>query len=198
MHNPNLKLTSQNSTIILIEFQKTWTKKGIFYNLIKKEYESRNVLSNTITLLEKAREKSITIIHAPLIIDKEDKLQYKKMPFLPKLLKRFTKGTWKSEFTEGIYRPKDKVASGRYAFDATKGSDLEEIIIKGDYKNLLFCGFTTDHCVSDTMETLINKGYNCILVSDCTATTSRKKQKEVERKYNTISSADVIKVFLGN
>jgi nicotinamidase-related amidase len=193
MNKHNLKITSQNSVFILIEFQKTWTKKGIFHKLIKKEYESRNVLLNTINLLEKARKNDIKVIHAPLIIDKKNKFQYKKMPFLPKLLKRFTYGTWKAEFTKGVFYPNDKVVKGRFAFDATKGSNLEEILIEGNYENLFFCGFTTDHCVSDTMESLIKKKYNCMLVSDCTATMSHSKQVDVEKKYNTMLSQEIIK-----
>jgi len=48
---------NNNIAILLIEFQKTWTKKGIFSWLVRKEYESRNVLTNTINLVEKSRKK---------------------------------------------------------------------------------------------------------------------------------------------
>ena len=102
MNNLNLNINSKNSAVILIEFQKTWTEKGIFYNLIKNEYNSRNVLSNTIKLLEATRRKNIQVIQVPFIIDKSDKKNYTKYPLLPKLLKRFTRGTWKEELIPRI------------------------------------------------------------------------------------------------
>lgn len=184
----------KKSAIILIEFQKTWTEKGFFYNLIKKEYESRNVLSNTLSLLETVRKNNLAVIQAPLILDKRNKAQYKRVPFLPKFFNRFTKGTWKAEFTPGVYHVQDIVVTGRTAFDATVDSNLEEILEDGKYENLFFCGFTTDHCVGETMEALEEK-YNCILVADCTATRSAKRQERTEQKYKTVSSHDIIEAL---
>ena len=63
----------------------------------------------------------------------------------------FTKGTWKAEFTEGILDSTDIVIEGRYGFDACKGSNLEKKLIDNKIKTVLVCGFTTDHCVKETM-----------------------------------------------
>ena len=182
----------KNSTaILLIEFQKTWTEKGIFYKLIKKEYLSRNVLSNTNELISAARAKGVKVIQAPLILDKADKERYKKTPFPARLLKRFTKGTWKAEFTEGISEKTDIVVRGRCGFDACEGSDLEQLLKENGIKNVYVCGFTTDHCVKETMNSLLDKGFNCILVSDCTATKNNKLQKKIENEFETVSSKKV-------
>lgn len=185
----------ENTAIVVIEFQKTWTEKGFLNWLIKEEYESRNVLKNTTNLIRKARTLGFHIIQAPLILDKEDKERYKKIPFPPKLFRGFTKGTWKEEFTEGIYDKIDVVVKGRCGFDATECSNLEEILEQKGIKNIFFCGFTTDHCVELTMKTLISKGYNCILVTDCTATRNAAIQKKVENRNKTMTSLDVIKLF---
>ncbi len=195
MRNSTGELPPQNTAVVLIEFQKTWTEKGLFYRLIKKEYNSRKVLNNTLNLLSAARKHGYAIIQAPFIIDKNDKKRYKQIPFLPKALKRFTKGTWKAEFTDGIYQKSDIVIEGRIAFDACEGSNLEEILNKNKIKSLLFCGFTTDQCVELTMKTLISKGYDCILVSDCTATLNHSIQKKVEKRNRTMTSAEAIEFF---
>ncbi|VAW17572.1 hypothetical protein MNBD_BACTEROID01-709 [hydrothermal vent metagenome] len=183
----------EGTAILLIEFQKTWTEKGIFYKLIKKEYLSRNVLGNTVGLITAAREKGIKIIQAPLILDKEDRERYKETPFPARLLKRFTKGTWKAEFTDGVYNTTDIVVKGRCGFDACEGSDLEQILKESGIKNVYVCGFTTDHCVKATMNSLIDKGFNCILVSDCTAAKNNKLQKKIEKEFKIISSKQLIK-----
>jgi len=174
---------NKNSAILLIEFQKTWTKQGIFRWLIKKEYESRNILKNTIKLITEARDKGIEVIQAPLILDKDDK-NYKKTPFPARLLNCFTKGTWKAEFTDDIYEKSDIVAQGRYAFDACKGSNLEKLLKENKIEKIFICGFTTSHCVKETMDSLINKGFDCVLVSDCTADMSHKLQKKIEKEFN--------------
>lgn len=185
-------MNKENTAILLIEFQKTWTEKGIFYRLIKKEYLSRNVLDNTKELISSARKKGIKIIQAPLILDKADKERYKKTPFPARLLKRFTKGTWKAEFTDGIYNTTDILIQGRYGFDACEGSDLEQRLKENEIKNVYVCGFTTDHCVKETMNSLMGKGFNCILVSDCTATKNNKLQKRIEAEFEAILSNEVI------
>ena len=184
-------IQNENTAILLIEFQKTWTEKGIFHKLIKKEYIKRNVLENTENLVSVAREKRLKIIQAPLILDKSSE-NYKKTPFPARLLRRFTKGTWKSEFTNGIYENTDFVIEGRYGFDATEGSNIEEILKKNNIKTIFVCGFTTDHCVKETMNSLIEKGFNCIMVSDCTATKNNKLQNKIENEFTVITSEQLI------
>ena len=126
-----------------------------------------------------------------MILDRADKERYKKTPFPARLFKRFTKGTWKAGFTDGIYDTTDIVVRGRYGFDACEGSDLEQRLEENGVKDVYVCGFTTDHCVKETMNSLIGKGFNCIMVSDCTATKNNKLQKKTEAEFETITSIDI-------
>jgi len=185
------KVEFNQAAVLLIEFQKTWTEKGIFNNIIKNEYVQRNVLSNTKKVIQKAREKGIKVIQAPLILDKTD-VNYKKTPLPARLLKQFTVDTWKSEFTDEIYDNSDIVIKGRYGFDATEGSDLEQQLKLNNIKTVYICGFTTDHCVRETMNSLIAKGFVCIMISDCSATKNSKLQKKIEDEFSIISSNELI------
>lgn len=183
----------KDTAIVVIEFQKSWTDKGFFNWLIKKELSKNDVVKKTSALLKKARKQSVKIIQAPLLIDKNSE-NYKKMPFPARLFKQLTKGTWKAEFTEGIYEKTDLVAEGRYGFDATKGSNLLGLLHDNKIKTVYVCGFTTDHCVKETMDTLIEKGYKCYLVSDCTAARNSKLQEQIERQFDTVNSYEVMKL----
>jgi nicotinamidase-related amidase len=188
-----------DSAILLIEFQKTWTEKGIFKSIIKNELKRQNTLENTKKLIDKARSNNIKIIQAPLILDKSDKKKYKKTPLPARLFNRFTKGTWKAEFTEGIYnKDSDILVIGRYGFDACKGSNLEELLKLYQVKKVYICGFTTDHCVKETMTSLINKGFDCVMVSNCTATRNIKLQRKIENNFTVITSQELIKTILPN
>jgi len=185
-------LNNSKIAILVVEFQKTWTERSFFHKLIKKEYESKNVYQNTKQLLEVARKNGLTIIQSPFILDKNDKEKYNKIPFLPKLFGQFTANTWRAEYTDGIFNKSDFEVKGRTAFDNTVDSNLQEILKENKINKIYFVGFTTDHCVAETMDTLISDGYECILVSDCTAARNSKIQQKIENKYTSIKSRQII------
>jgi nicotinamidase-related amidase len=179
-----MSINKGSLAIVLIEFQKQWTEKGFYYRLIERQLKSRKVLENTHRLIKNARDKGIAVIHAPLIIDPKNKKGW--LAHLTRG-KVFTKGSWKSEITEGLYERGDLIVEGRYSFDAFKGSDFEELLKNNCLETLYFCGFTTDQCVAKTMKAALDKGYKCYLVSDCTAATNEAKQKKIEKKFHGIA-----------
>jgi nicotinamidase-related amidase len=139
-----------------------------------------------------ARKQGIKIIHAPLIIDPRKKKGW--LAFLT-FGKVFTKETWKSKISDGLFEKGDLLVKGRYAFDAFIGSDLETILKENNLENVFICGFTTDQCVAKTMNTMINKRFNAYLVSNCTATINDFFQKRTEKKFadKIVNSDDIVK-----
>lgn len=177
-----MKNEVSNISIVLIEFQKQWTEKGILHNKIKKELEGRSILENTRNLVSKSREYGIKIIHAPLIINpKKKKGWYARLTFG----KFFTKDTWKSQMTPGLYKEGDTIVKGRYSFDAFVGSDLEESLKINQINTLYLCGFTTNQCIRRTMNTALKKGFTAFFLTDCTAAFNEKKQRKIENLFQT-------------
>jgi len=77
------------------------------------------------------------------------------------------------------------------------GSNLKEILKQNGIEKVYFAGFTTDHCVAETMETLISDGYDCVLISDCTAARNSKLQEKIEAEYPCATSSQMIEEFAG-
>jgi len=185
----------QNIVILVVEFQKTWTQDSFFHTLIKKEYHSRRVYANSIALLDIAREYQIPIIQSPFIIDKSHKETYRKIPFLPKFLGQFKANTWRAEYTDGIYKEGDYEVTGRTAFDNTIDSNLIDILKELDTKTVYIMGFTTDHCVAETIDSLKILGYEVVLISDATATFNHATQRKMEERYISIDSTSLIETI---
>ena len=174
--------TPENTAIVVLEFQKQWTEPvfpKFYHKMIRKEYESRNVYDNTRQLLAMSRKADYPVVQAPLIIDPKNKKG--KFAWIT-MGKVFTKGHKKSEFTDGIVEVGDHIIAGRYGFDGFLGSDLESTLKGVGAKNLLFCGFTTEHCVDITMEAAEKRGFTAWIIPECTATKNARLQAKTEKK----------------
>ncbi|MDR2409957.1 MAG: cysteine hydrolase [Bacteroidales bacterium] len=190
--NNSKQVELDNTVLVLNEFQNQWTKRGLYHWLIKRELKKRNVVDNTLELLKHWRSKNLMVIHAPIIQDPKNK-----KGFLAHISDAgfFTKGTWKAEFTEGTYVEGDIVLEGRYTFNVFEGSDFEDILNSMNVKTFLICGFTTSLCIKMTVEAAKKKGYDFIIINDCSATFTGWLQKLFDRKFkdNIVHSDEVIK-----
>lgn len=152
----------------------------MYTRLIRGQLASRGVVENTLRLLEYARDEGLMVVHAPLVIDPKDR-----RTLLARITfgRVFTSGRWCSEIPEEFLREGDVVVTGRYGFDAFRGSDLNEVLRRGGVERVYVCGFTTDLCVSRALEGLEERGYRGFLVSDCTATFCSFLQRRAERRF---------------
>ena len=192
----DVQFDNEETAIVLVEFQKQWTERGLLHRLIKGQLASRNVVKNTRRLVTTAREHGVTIIHAPLILDPHNKKGWLAYPTLGRF---FTKDSWKSELVPGVFEDGDPIAARGYynyqAFDAFYKSELEQTLAEHNIQTMFICGFATDQCPAKTMKTAIRKGISPYLVGDCTATFLGFLQTRAESKENgarTVTSQEVM------
>ncbi|NOY06647.1 MAG: cysteine hydrolase [Chlorobi bacterium] len=179
-----MEINKGETAIVLVEFQKQWTEKGLFNRLIRKQLETRDVVERTRRLVKEARERGVTIIHAPLVVDTNRKKGWLAYLTFGKI---FTKDTWKAELVQGLFAEGDIIARREYynlsGFDAFYKSGLEDELKTHGIKHVFICGFATDQCPSKTLRTALRKGFEAWLVADCTATFNGFFQKNAERKH---------------
>lgn len=171
------------------------TEKGFFHNLIKQEYHNRNIYSNTLSLLEKARKLQLTVMHAPLSLDRNDKARYRKAPFPAKIFRQLTINTWKSQITSGIYQANDRMIEGRSSYNACIDSNLVQTLKDHKIDLVILCGFTTDHCVKESFDALTEEQFSCLIEDDCTTTLSHKKQNNMRAHYPLINNSEIFRIF---
>lgn len=179
--NSSFELRPERTAVVLLEFQKQWTGNTFYNLLVRRSLNSRDVVERTRETVRAARESGLTVIHAPLVLDPENK-----KGLWAKLTRAriFTADTWKAEFTPGVFEEQDIVVEGRYNFDGFGGSNLEDVLDENGIETVLFAGFITDQCVTITLETALDKGYDAYMLSDLTATWSSLIQRRYEQKYD--------------
>jgi len=96
-----------------------------------------------------------------------DKLPGNKAPVLQK-------GSWAAAIVDGLKtHPKD-IHVAKYRMSGFWDTELDSILRNLGVTTLLFGGVNADQCVLCTLQDANFLGYDCVLVSDCTATTSPK------------------------
>lgn len=182
------------TALVLVEFQKQWTAPGLYHGLIRHQLEEKDVLDNTRRLLRTARSAGASVIHAPLVVDPDDKRGWLAHLTFGQI---FTKGTPNAEFTEGVYEEGDLVATGRYALNPFVGSNLETLLRESGAETVLFGGFLSDQCAGKGALTARRKGFDAYLVPDAAATVTRLQEAWVEWQLDgkTVSSEEVRNAF---
>lgn len=94
-----------------------------------------------------------------------DKLPGTKAPVLQK-------GSWAAAVVDGLKPAARDIHVAKYRMSGFWDTELDSILRNLGITTLLFGGVNADQCVLCTLQDANFLGYDCVLVSDCTATTS--------------------------
>jgi nicotinamidase-related amidase len=173
-------IAPDRTALVLVEFQQQWTEPGLYRRIIAAQLDGRAVIETARAFTADARRAGVTVIHAPLVLDPENK----RGAFAHITRARvFRKGSPRAALTEGLWANGDILVSGRTAFDAFVNSTLKTDLRSHGLDTLLVTGFTTDQCVAKTMRTAIAQGFQTWLLGDCCAAPLGWLQRRTERRF---------------
>lgn len=145
------KLLNKNAALLLVDIQKAFLEKD--YPGIIRNNEDAEFISGKI--LKKWRTLDLPVIHVRhSSTNPESKLHKSKPGF---------------EFNDYVIPLKTEIVLTKKVNSAFIGTNLEDILFKGNINTLVIVGMTTNHCISTTVRMSGNLGFNTYLISDSTA-----------------------------
>ena len=157
------KLNPNKTAVLLIEYQNEFTTAGgKLHEAVKPCMEQTSMLSNSIELVQKAREKGIKIFHAAISFTDN----YREISSPYGILGNvkggscFVKESWGSEFIDSMKPHKDDIiVDGKRGLCSFGSTNLDFLLRHNGIENLILAGFLTNCCVESTMRTGYEKGY---------------------------------------
>jgi ureidoacrylate peracid hydrolase len=100
------------------------------------------------------------------------------------------------EFTP---QPEDLIVTKHHTMNSFHGTDLDRILRSLHCDTLLFGGAITNLCVESTVRGAFDRGYNCIVLSDCAASVSDEAQnfamEFVFPKFGRVCNSEELKIL---
>lgn len=81
-------------------------------------------------------------------------------------------GSWAAEIVEELTPDSRDIRINKYRMSGFHDSELDSILRNLGVTTLLFAGVNLDQCVLCTLQDANFRGYDCLLLEDCSATTS--------------------------
>jgi ureidoacrylate peracid hydrolase len=82
------------------------------------------------------------------------------------------RGSWSAALVDGLEAAPEDLLVDKYRMSGFFDTELDSILRNLDATTLLFAGVNVDQCVLATLSDAACIGYDCVLLSDCCATTS--------------------------
>ena len=166
------------SALIIIDMQRDFLDAGGYAANAGMDISAlRKPIPNIAQLLSIAREKEMLIVHtreghrpdmrdcppAKLARSRNAGAEIGSMGPLGRLLIR---GEFGHDIIDELKPLMGEPVVDKAGYGAFHQTDLAQILANHDIKQLYICGVTTEVCVHSTLREAVDRGYECVLVSD--------------------------------
>ena len=175
----------KETALFLTGFQNDFcSEDGALYEAVKEVLTKNNTIANTVDLLEKLRGKGMLILFTPIVFTSDFRELRNPVGILKAIkdLGAFRKGTKGCEMIEELEPFADDITivPGKRGLCGFGNTAMDSILESNGIKNVVLAGLLTNICVESTARTAYDKGYEVIVLKDCTACKSLLEQKFAE------------------
>ncbi len=178
--NPfNFQWDRKRTALLCIDFQRDFMESGGFGETLGNDVTSlRDTITPTQKVLSALRDLGVLIIHTREghradLTDLYDAKRDRGKPSLRigdngpmgRILVRGEKG---HDIIPELYPQPGETVLDKPGKDAFYGTDLEIILRARKIDSLIITGVTTEVCVQSTARAANDRGFNCLVLSDCT------------------------------
>ena len=172
-----MNLDPGTTALVLIEYQNEFVSEGgVLHKAVADLMNATSMLANTIKVVDAARKKGVTIMHAPITFAAGyGELTRHPYGILKGVVdgKAFVRGSWGAAIVDALApAPGDIVIEGKRGLDTFASTNLDFILRSKGIKTVVLGGFLTNCCVESTMRTAYEHGFEVITLTDCVAATS--------------------------
>jgi nicotinamidase-related amidase len=172
-------LSPGQCALLLIDMQRDFLEPGGFGSLLGNDVQLlRRTIAPTVLLLQAARAAQMLIVHTreghrPDLADlppaKKSRGHLKIGIGDPGPMGRILiRGEAGHDIIPELYPEAGEPVIDKPGKGAFYATDLEAILRNRGIRQLLVCGVTTEVCVSTTVREANDRGYDCMIIEDCT------------------------------
>ena len=201
----------KNTALIIIDMQRDFCMEGGFGEALGNDVTpTKSIIPTVKKVLDKAREEGMFIIHTreghrPDLSDCPPAKKRRSSAIgedgpMGKILVR---GEYGHDIVEELTPLKGEVVLDKPGKGAFYQTDLNLILKNNNIDSLVVCGVTTHVCVHTTIREANDRGFECLMLEDGTATFDPRDQEAAIRMINqqggifgwTTTSNEFLKVF---
>lgn len=192
------KINPKSSALILIEMQNDFlSPKGKLNHLVADVVEKTDIIKNANRAINLARKKGIPIYWIPIQFSNGHQEIGSNPKGILKIVKdndAFVRESWGAKIHEEMeYSKNDLVINGKSSICAFSGTNLDHILRNNQIDTILLGGFLSHVCVTSTMVSAYDKGYDVITLTDSVATAGQEAQdKVIEHIYPMFSTPKTV------
>ncbi len=182
---PEVKIDPEETALLLIDMQNDFLhEKGKAATLgVWKFAKEAGTIPNTRKMIEIARKNDIPVIYVKNVF-RPDYAEMGPVQLSLCTVGKWIKegeickeGTWGAEYVDELKPEAGDYIVVKRKMNAFYNTDLETLLRGLGRRTLIICGIITNFCLESTVRGAIDRDFDVIVLSDCTASENREMQE---------------------
>ena len=174
-------MSLETTAFIFIGYQNDYfSQDGILRSVIEEADRTRNILTNTLSLIQKIQAFNTTLIQTPIIFTPDYSELLDPVGILKVIqdVEAFKKDTHGAEIIDEFksFGDRIQIVQGKRGLNAFSNTELDQLLLNQSITDVVLAGAVTSICIDSTGRAAHERGYRVTVLSDCTASRSTMEQ----------------------